>query len=304
MAQSLNCRGADAPCGECESCRKIAAGLHADVQVIHVLAAGESADGKARTEISIEQVRQIQHWANLPPYEGLYRVFIFDGAEQMSLEAANCLLKVLEEPPERVVFILLSAEPERLPETVVSRCQCLELRPVSPALIEEALLEAGLTCERARLLSRLCHGAPGTAFAAASDEGWMDERQSGMQQMLDIIGSDYAARFDYAARLPGLSGQRRAELENVLERWLDLWRDLLLVKAGAPGVITNTDYLDKMEELVGGLELEEIKRFLSLLRKSRRNLRRNVNAQLVMEVLMLEMPRSLRLAGSGIGKEK
>jgi len=303
LAQSLNCRAGDAPCGKCEDCRKIAAGLHADVQIIRVLSAGESADGKPKTEIGIEQVRQVQHWASLPPYEGLYRVFIIDGAEQMSLEAANCLLKVLEEPQQRVVFILLSAEPERLPVTVISRCQCLELRPVSPVLIERALVEGGVASARAGLLSRLCHGAPGMAFAAAADETWLEKRQAAMEQMLDIIGSDYARRFDYAARLSGLFSQRRPELEAALEQWLDLWRDLLLVRAGAPGAIINLDYLDEMENLAGTLTLEEIGCFLSLLRKSRRNLRRNVNPQLALEVLMLEMPR-VRPEGAGTGKEK
>ncbi len=304
LAQSLNCRSADAPCGKCDSCRKIAAGSHADVQVIRVLAAAESADGKAKTEIGIEQVRQVQHWASLPPFEGSRRVFIIDGAEQMSLEAANCLLKVLEEPPDGVVFILLSAEPERLPGTVISRCQCLELRPVSPALVEEALLERGLVPERARLLSRLCHGAPGLAFTAASDDAWMDTRHMMMQQMMEVIGSGYAARFDYAARLSALSSQRRAEVEAIFEQWFDLWRDLLLIRAGLPGAAANLDYLDDMENLAGALTLEEIERFLSLLRKSRRHLRRNVNAQLALEVLMLEMPRGVRPAGAGIGKEK
>jgi len=77
LAQALNCEAAEPPCGECDPCQKVASGKHADVQVIGVNSNGNSND-KPRTEISIEQVREIQHSSSLPPFEGKHKVFIID----------------------------------------------------------------------------------------------------------------------------------------------------------------------------------------------------------------------------------
>ena len=128
IAQLLNCQSDESPCGDCDACQRIISGKHADVQIVGLNSAGNSNGSKAKAEISIDQIRELQHSASLPPFEGKYKVFIIDGAELMSNEAANCLLKTLEEPVEGVVFILLTTNEKSLPETVISRCQRLELR--------------------------------------------------------------------------------------------------------------------------------------------------------------------------------
>ena len=139
LAQALNCEASEPPCGECASCQKIASAKHADIQIIGVTSNGDSAEAKPRVEISIDQIRQIQHSANLPPFEGRYKVFIIDGAEFLSNEAANCLLKTLEEPVGEVIFILLTVNDRLLPATVISRCQRLELPPLATSEVEAAL---------------------------------------------------------------------------------------------------------------------------------------------------------------------
>ncbi len=139
LAQALNCEASEPPCGECSSCRKIGSAKHADVQVISLTSAGSAGESKVRAEISIGQIRQLQHHASLPPFEGKCKVFIIDEAEHLSIEAANCLLKTLEEPVGRVVFILLTANDSLLPATVISRCQKLELLPVAAGEVETAL---------------------------------------------------------------------------------------------------------------------------------------------------------------------
>ncbi|MFC2048414.1 ATP-binding protein [Chloroflexota bacterium] len=139
LAQALNCEATEPPCGECTSCQKIASAKHADVQIIGLSHGEDSAEAKPQTEISIDQIRQIQHSASLPPFEGRYRVFIIDGAELLSIEAANCLLKTLEEPAAKVVFILLTTNERLLPETVISRCHRIELPPLAVNKVEAAL---------------------------------------------------------------------------------------------------------------------------------------------------------------------
>ena len=141
LAQAVNCLAADPPCGLCDACQKITSGKHADVQIIGLNSAGPTED-KPRAEIGINQIREMQHSSSLPPFEGRYRVFIIDGAEFLSNEAANCLLKTLEEPVGgEVIFILLAANGAMLPATVVSRCQQLELHPLPTSQVEAVLKE-------------------------------------------------------------------------------------------------------------------------------------------------------------------
>ena len=98
LAQALNCETGGEPCGDCRQCSRIAASKHADVRVI-------GAPGQA---VKIEEMRELQQDAALVPFEGRNRVFIIDGAERMTGEAANCLLKTLEEPPDNVYLLLLT----------------------------------------------------------------------------------------------------------------------------------------------------------------------------------------------------
>jgi len=122
LAQALNCTGTQPPCGQCQSCQKVSKGTHPDVRIIE----GEGAGGS----IKIDQVRAVKREAMLSSYEGRFRVYILRHVDMASLEAANSLLKILEEPPEHVVLVLTAVQPESLPATVVSRCQRLDLRPV------------------------------------------------------------------------------------------------------------------------------------------------------------------------------
>ncbi len=139
LARALNCLGDERPCGVCDQCGRIERGLHADVRIAGV-EAGTSRGGGSRTSIGIDQVREVQREASLKPYEGRYRVFVVDGAEHVTSEAANSLLKTLEEPPDQVVIALLAPDVDVLPPTVVSRCQRLDLSPTTSAVLRSSLM--------------------------------------------------------------------------------------------------------------------------------------------------------------------
>jgi len=292
LAQALNCEAAEPPCGECSSCQKIASAKHADVQIIGLTTDGNSTEAKPRAEISIDQIRQMQHSASLPPFEGRYKVFIIDRAEQLSNEAANCLLKTLEEPVGRVIFILLTTNDKLLPATVISRCQRLELFPLAVTEVEAALISRwDIEPQRAKLLARLSHGCLGWALSAALDDSLLQQRTEGVQRLLDIINADYEESFAYAAELAAQFSQRRGSVQEVLDLWLDWWRDLLLVKVGCNEAITNVDFEATLIDSARGYKLAQIKAFINDIQAAGEQLRQNANPQLVLEVLMLSMPR-------------
>ncbi len=291
LAQALNCQINEPPCGECNSCQKIAQGKHADVQIIGLTGAYEKDEAKKRTEIGIEQIRQVQHSASLPPFEGRYKIFIIDGAEFLSIEAANCLLKTLEEPFERVLFVLLAKNIRTIPDTVTSRCQKLELMPLSAGEAEQELISCwDVEEQKARVLSRLCQGCIGWAISASRDEELLEHYCGDRDSILDIINYGYEERFGYAARLARQFNQRREITLEVLNLWVDLWRDLLLIKTGLNGAITNIDIEEELSQLAREISLLDIRRFIKKIQEAIQNLRRNANPRLVLEVLMMDIP--------------
>lgn len=290
IAAAVNCEGGDPPCGECDACRRIETANHPDVQVI-ALGVDDKDETKFRTRIGVEQIDDIIRQANLPPFSGRYKIFIVDEAELLSIDAANRLLKILEEPPSQVIFILLATRDDILPATVVSRCQCLELQPVPVSRIENWLRdEYNMEESRAALLSRLSHGRPGWALRALEDETVLAQRSQKMERLLAIGESDYETRFAYAAELAAGFRRDRRPVWEILTLWQDWWRDLMLVLTGCDSAVTNIDYQDKTSEMASRYELRQIEHYLKVLADCRLALSQNVNPRLALEMLMMEIP--------------
>lgn len=285
FAQALNCAFKPPPCRVCPSCQRIAEGKHADVSIIGV------EPGSSRTEIGIDQIRALSHQANFPPYEGRYRVFIMDRAELLSLEAANCLLKTLEEPPGRVVFMLLVAHVDSIPATVVSRCEGLNLRPVAKSEIEEALrTQFGLEPERSRLISRRACGLPGRAFALAQDESLLAAFDAYRQELLRLFVMDDANRLLYSGELTKRFSSNREEVLDMLGVWLTLAHDMLREGVGQGGLVSNVDIVSEVRRYAQGTGCLEIRRLIDHIQSAITDLRRNANTMLAFDSLALSVP--------------
>ena len=282
LAKAVNCEGQERPCGQCTQCVRIEKMKHADVHVIGV-------DG--RTEIGIDQMREMQHSANLKPFEGRHRVFVVDGAERLSHEATNCLLKTLEEPPPGVELILLASNERLLLGTVLSRCQRLELRPLPVAAVHTALVERwGLGEEKATMLAQLCGGCLGWAVTVADDDRVLQERSEKLASLVRLHRAERAERLSYAADLASQFARNRESVREILALWMGWWRDVLLTSEGCVDYIGNVDQREKLEEEALSYSLEGTKAFLESLRRALTQLEQNANPRLVLEVLMLSMP--------------
>jgi len=283
LAQALNCDGPELPCGQCRSCQRILEGKHADVIPIGL---------DSKTEIGIDDIRGLQRLANLPPYEGKCKVFIIDDAEYLSTEAANSLLKILEEPPQRVVWLLLAAEEEHLLPTVISRCQRLELKPVPSERVQEVLVNSyNVDADKAKLLTQLSHGRLGWALSVLANDDILEQRSQRIAKLVSLSTASLEQRFAYAQELASQFSQDRRAGAEIIEIWLDWWRDLVLIKGGCKEAITNIDYEAVLEEQARGLSLNEIKGFLANLWLLQEKISKNVNPRLALEWLMLNLPR-------------
>lgn len=136
LAKAINCLAAsnrDAEsidaCDECPSCRKIDSGIHPDFLLV----------GPEGGLIRIEEIRAIDDLLSLKAFEGIYKVVVVDAADMMNQSAANAFLKTLEEPPENTLIILISSNPDRLPDTIKSRCSRINFTPLALEACEEII---------------------------------------------------------------------------------------------------------------------------------------------------------------------
>jgi len=248
-----------------------------------------------KREISIEQIRALQHEAALKPYEAAWKVFVIRDAEAMSEEAANCLLKTLEEPPPQVVLVLTATSPEALLPTIVSRCQVVSLHPLPLAQVEQALkVRFGCDQEQAHLLAHLSGGRIGWAIQAAQDRSILEQREQLLAQLIALPGASRPDRLAFAAELAQRYTKdvtERQEVQAVLDTWSIWWRDMILVKANCPELVTNVDRMETLQEEARHYPLAQARAFLEALAQAGQQLRQNVNPRLALEVLALTVPR-------------
>ena len=289
IAQRVNCTSVEnAPCGSCAQCQRIASGSHADVQVIST---AREEDGVARRQISISAVRELQHQASLKPYEGASRVYIFDGAEEMSTEAANALLKVLEEPPDQVLFLLLTSQEEALLPTIRSRCHRIELHPLPISVVAEELVSSEeMDPEQASVLARLSRGCLGWALSASREPAVMEQRAAQVERIALLASATLEERFDYGGELATRYARDRQDAVGELEQWLRWWRDVLLIKEGGEEHVSNIDQMASLRRVAEQVTTRQVASTITGIRDTIEALESNANPRLALETLMLALP--------------
>jgi len=321
LAKALNCEagGLDG-CGECGSCR-MADGLHhPDIHLIFPMPrtakASERGDvlkkratdgyrdegfGRKTAILSVETVlREVVVKANQRPYVGPWKVFIIADADRMTTEAANTLLKTLEEPPEMTVIVLTTARPSSLPATVVSRCQNIQFARLDRETVREILVgdpRLGFDDESARSAAALAQGSAGRAARAGRDGLAAEiDRVAGM--MGGKRPTSVKALVETAERLAYRLGRR--EQERILELMLLWYRDVLLVEARgrecADADVLYAGYRGDLELQAGGMDLAAVGRLIDRIEAARRAIERYSNPSIVFTSVLLDVAVARRKA--------
>lgn len=297
FAAALNCTGIEKPCGECRSCRDTLAGRHTDVELVAPGGICDEPDHKEHTEsrdLRICQIRRVEHRLSLSAYSGSRRVAIIDAADTLHTEAANAFLKTLEEPPPGSVIILLVEREERLPETIMSRCQRLPFRPIERQTIARALEERGATPEDAEAIAAASAGRLGWAIKALEDPSLLEERGEMLDEALRLAHAGRAARFAWAKDAAGRDAAIRERYLRELAVWEGWWRDVLLFTAGGREGALNPDRADTLTSEGALYRPGDIVTFLRTLSQTREYLFANVDPQLALENLTLDLPSPVR----------
>lgn len=283
FAQALNCESPDHSgdaCGSCRACRLLAGQSHPDLHLVEV-----EAD---KTKVWVDQVRELQRQLALAPFESRWRIALLLGFERATEKAQNALLKTLEEPASHVVILMTAGSAESLLPTIVSRCEQIRLRALSTAEIESAMLAAGKDPEAAQLLAAVAAGRPGWAARLSEDEGGLQRRAERLDQLKDLVRMSRAERFAHADAL----AKDPEEMVGTLDVWLSFWRDAVLTSFGAGAVPGNPDRVVEVEALVSRLGPQAVVGAMRAMQRSVEALARNANPKLVLENLMLDLPRS------------
>jgi DNA polymerase-3 subunit delta' len=305
LAQTLSCLqpvkadtvAIDA-CGACLNCRKIADANHADVQWVRP-------ESKSRI-ISVDQIRDLMQTIYLKPTEAEYKVAVIVAADRLHLGAANAFLKTLEEPPAKSVLILLTTEPSRILETILSRCLRLNFSGDGPRLLappemawltqfsELAATEQKSLLGRYRLLDGLLQKL--TAMKAAIDESLT--ARSPLQRYADA-DKDLQEKWEdeLAAAIEAEYRRQRADVLAIVQRWLrDVWL-LTLTESGkreatngnAPDGLLNFPELTSTGAVARRVKPAQAMENLQFIEATQRLLHTNVQEALTLEVGLLKL---------------
>jgi DNA polymerase-3 subunit delta' len=297
FAQALNCESdGDRPCGECRACRLIAEDKHPDIEYVTVGGVCEESDHRDHStdnsrDIRICQVRRLERVISRTTVEARTRVVIVDPADSMTVEAANALLKTLEEPAPNTVLVLLTAREEAISETVRSRCRRIVFFGVPREAIERTLTERWKAdVEQAAHLARLAQGRLGWAVAALQDERMLIDREKTLDDIESTLGGSIGDRFTYAAGLGSRFSRDPQTVRTSLEVWLDWWRDVLVTAAGHEDLVLDTDRLDTIRAQAAQYGVKGALDALTAVMGGRRHLEEHASPTLAMESMLLELP--------------
>jgi len=301
LSKALNCENGPTPtpCGVCHNCREITEGISLDVHEI---------DGASNR--GIDEVRELRENVKFLPVSSRYKVYIIDEVHMLTREAFNALLKTLEEPPPHVVFIFATTETQKIPATIMSRCQCFDFHRIS-------LKQIALNLRKIADAEGIRISDAGLAWIAEAGDGSMRDSQSIFDQVISYAGLDIKdqeieeilgrtdRRFLFQTSAAVLVGDAARcltiideayyaglDMQSFYQMLLQHFRNLLLFKI----VNKNEEILQvgeedllKLQEQAADRSLDTLQRLLDMLMEAEDNLRRSRHPRLNLEATLVSM---------------
>ena len=280
LTQVLTCvrpQDGTVACGTCQGCLLFGAGNHPDIRWIE--------PPEDKKVIAIDQIRALGEFLQLRPHTARYKIVVISPADAMNIQAANSLLKLLEEPPADSLLLLVSSDPARLPATVRSRCQRVEFMiPARAEALSWLRAVEGFPADQAELLLDLAGGAPLRALTL-QQEGFLAV-QSELRADVEAIAAGKADPVACAARWKSRGAQRCLE-------WLETAVMGLVRARMAPGTLA-TSAAAQLQVAEKGLDLKKLFRFLDTVSGRRQILAGTVDELLLLEDVLIRWSRVAR----------
>ena len=299
LAKAVNCLEEDRPCGHCANCKAIQEGNFLDV--IEIDAASNN---------GVDNIRELRESVNYPPSQGKRKVYIIDEVHMLTKSGFNALLKTLEEPPEDVMFILATTDPQMMPATVLSRCIRLDFRRVSESMLYEKLVQvcqkegAGYEEGALRIIVSCADGSVRDALSLMEQvlsSGHKQIDKNVVLDMLGIVSDDYYLQLTESvmegAVSKGLTLVQQAsedgkDMKQLLQGWLSHMRNLLICQfTESPETILNmsSENCLKIKEQSSNISTEDLDRLINILAKTIYDSKYSRNARIMVEVALVKM---------------
>ena len=301
MAKALNCLDLHngEPCNECEMCKKINEGLAIDVTELD-----------AASNNGIDKIRDIIDDTKYPPQEAKYKIYIMDEVHMLSVGAVNAFLKTLEEPPKNVIFILATTDPQKLPITILSRCQRFDFKRINQKEITSRLKRIvdsqNITYEQKslELIARVCDGAMRDALSILDQAIAMGEKQINYEDLVSILGlvtNEYL--FDITYSIIDRSIEKcmviidklvysGKDMQLFIKDLIAHFRNLLMVKVtNNPEEVLDMslENISMIKEQGHKIRVEEIMRAIRILQDAEMNSKASKQSRLYLELAIIKM---------------
>ncbi len=319
LAKAVNCTSeGERPCGVCENCRAIQNGRFMDVIEID-----------AASNRSVNDIRDLRDSVNFPPITGRRKVYIIDEVHMLTPEAFNALLKTLEEPPESIMFILATTDPQKLPQTILSRCMRFDFRRVPENRIAERMEEIcakrgiRVTDGALRLLAANADGSVRDGLSLLDQCIAGDTEELTREQVLEYLGTvsdDFFLRLTERVMLKDAAGalllldeviRDGKDVKLLLGDWLSHYRSLLIAKyIKDPEDMLNMsrENVEKLARQSAAMELPDLNDGIITLAKTISDARYSTQPRTLMELAIVTLATGLgtgyapRSGGSSAGQ--
>ena len=284
FANALVCEKKEmSPCGVCSACILAKAGNHPDISII--------IPQKDKKNIVVEQIREVIKDASKKPYENAKKVYIIAYGDEMNEQAQNAFLKLLEEPPEYAVFVILAKNTASLLPTVRSRCEIIKFPPVKAEKIKEILEKSYPEIKNVDFLARYSLGNIEKAKKLAVDEGFMPLRRGAFEILPKLLSGDIAGSYDIAE----FAELNKEDAETILRLWTDFLRDIMLIQNGGEKYAINTDYKDKLINIANRTDEKRIVTAIEEIKKAQKMLKRYVNLRITVLSMAFRIKKGAKL---------
>jgi DNA polymerase-3 subunit delta' len=272
------------PCGGCASCHRFDSFNHPDLRIVELEA--------ERVQISRQEIGRIQADASLKPLIGTRKVCVIVEVERLSPVAGNQLLKLIEEPPPGLSFILTTTDLDAVLPTIVSRCQVVRMQPVARETIELHLVQQQSVEESiASGIAQAADGRIGWAIRAGADQAMLEHRSLAIQDLVTLIEAGGVQRLLKSQEMAARWTNDRAGVIEELDWWARSLRDLAISAVIPSGDAVESEDVGGLAQVDGRLGAEEAIQGARATQQTALLLEQNVHPRIALDTLVLDLPR-------------
>jgi len=280
LAKSLFCvmkDGNEIPCNECANCRRISNDNHPDVHVIEP-------DGLS---IKKEQIQYLQEEFTKKSVESERKIYILVDAEKMTVQAANSLLKFLEEPASDTLAILITEQPQRILPTILSRCQLISFQPLPTELMKGMLEEKGVNPQTAAIVSQLTNSFDEAMQLCADD--WFAQAQRKVVKLYEVLNQGRMKALIYLQEEWFNHFKEKEQIDRGLDLLILIYKDLLYIQLDKRDAVLFKTIEVQLERYALQCVQSKLASQMEAILEAKRKLMSNTNPQLVIEQLVLNL---------------